>query len=118
MKALIIDKEAVEKVRVYAQEHPYSVADLMRVMKGVNPPAGDNPRHVCHLFFGYRVVYSIEDQPHLGLCHHLSVSADTKDKAPSVEAVEALMKEFGISGTVYDCLHVWIENRNQFITKI
>jgi len=106
MKVLILDKDAVIKVISYAQEHKYSMGDLRRVMEGINPPAGDNPRHVCHFFHGYKVVYSIEEQP-LGLCHHLSVSIDSE--LPCVEAVEAIMKEFGIIGTIYDCLHTWIE---------
>jgi hypothetical protein len=113
MRALVIDNTAkaeITRVLSYAQKHVLKVAELIENLKGNIVPAGNNPEHVCHFFDGFRVVYSIEDQPHLGLCHHLSVSVNTKGRTPSPQAIELLMKEFGIPGTLDDCVNVWVEN--------
>jgi hypothetical protein len=113
MRALVIDEKAkteIARVISYAQKHMVTVADLIKNLDGAILPVGDNPEYVCHFFDGFRVVYSIEDQPHCGLCHHLSVSVNTEGRAPSPDAVEAIMRAFGISGTINDCLNVWLEN--------
>jgi hypothetical protein len=111
MRLIIDDKAKAEIARVlsYAQKHMFKIADMKKVLDGIILPAGDNPEHVCHFFDGFKVVYSIEDQPHFGLCHHLSMSVDVEGRAPNIPAVEMIMKEFGISGTMRGCLSVWIE---------
>jgi hypothetical protein len=43
-------------------------------------------------------------------CRHLSVSVGARHKLPNIPAVELIMKEFGFSGDIHDCLNVWIED--------
>ena len=56
---------------------------------------------------GYRVAYSIEEQP-IGMCAHLSVSVDKRGKLPSITSIEAIAFEFNINMKT-DKLTVWLE---------
>lgn len=112
MRALIIDDEArieINKVIAYAQDHKIDFPSMEKMMSGEADPVGDNAFYACYLNEGYRVVFSFEEQP-CGWCRHLSVSVDTMHKLPNVPAVELIMKEFGFTGGVHDCINVWIEN--------
>jgi hypothetical protein len=112
MRALILDEEAksaIKKVITYAESHRVTMDLLQKTIAGKHPPVGDNKHHACYLISGFKVVYSIEEQP-VGLCRHLSVSVDFDGKLPSIPAVEAIMKEFGFTGDIMDCLNVWVEN--------
>jgi hypothetical protein len=120
MRVLVIDEKAKEKISKlidYANAHQYSMKDLKKVIFGDHPPAGDYPEHVIALHKGYKVVFSIEEQP-VGLCKHLSISVDTKGKAPSVEAVELIMDEFGMGNDIHDCLNVWVEEEHQTVNVL
>jgi hypothetical protein len=58
---------------------------------------------------GYRVAYSIEEQPP-GLCSHLSISVMDRAKPgmmPSPEAVKMIAEAFGVSFP--DGAHIWSE---------
>jgi hypothetical protein len=81
---------------------------LKKTMTGDYPPAGDYPDFKVLIPNGFRVVYSIEEQP-IGWCGHLSVSVDSPEKVPGIPAVEAIMAEFGMGKDINNCLNVWIE---------
>jgi hypothetical protein len=112
MRPLILDEEAkadIQKVINFAEIHKITSEILLKTLKGEYPPVGDYGPHSCQLSFGFRVVYSLEEQS-VGWCRHLSVSVDSENKLPSIPAVEAIMEEFGFTGGINDCLNVWIEN--------
>jgi hypothetical protein len=81
------------------------------------PPAGDYPNHSMKISQGYRVVFSIEEQP-VGWCKHLSVSVDAVGRLPCQEAVELIMKEFGMGNDIHDCLNIWIEKESQAVNVL
>jgi hypothetical protein len=59
---------------------------------------------------GYAVTYSHENQP-CGLCHHISISVDRANMAPSPEAVEMILKEFGMKPLMSrETANVWLES--------
>lgn len=58
---------------------------------------------------GYHVCYSQETQPEAGLCHHISISVERRGKMPSVEAVEMVLKEFGMV-PLQQSDGVWVED--------
>ena len=103
------EKEAIDNLVKYAEANRISFSEMKELMDGKKPPMGDNPDYICYLTNGYRVVYSIEEQP-LGWCRHISISVDTPKKMPSIPAVETIMHEFGFTGTIADCISVWVEN--------
>jgi hypothetical protein len=112
MRPLILDEEAksdIQKVINFAEAHKITSKLISKTLEGEYPPVGDYGPHSCQLSFGFRVVYSLEEQS-VGWCRHLSVSVDSKDKLPSIPAVEAIMKEFGFTGSIMDSLNVWVEN--------
>jgi hypothetical protein len=69
---------------------PVSPDDLLKMVKGELPPSGDFPMYVVKLeaasrpqrdamdrltpIFRYRIVYTMEHQPHFGLVRHCSIS--------------------------------------------
>lgn len=57
---------------------------------------------------GYRVAFSIEEQP-IGLCGHLSISVDAHGKLPSPEAVSMIAKEYGITWPGAADATTWLE---------
>lgn len=112
MRPLLIDEAAKKKIAeviAYAEGHKYPKAFLMQRVKGGGKVPGDLDGYTCHLEFGFRCVYTLEEQP-IGWCHHLSVSVNDEKKVPSIPAVELLMKEFGIQQGIKDeGVHMWIE---------
>jgi hypothetical protein len=66
---------------------------------------------------GYRVVFSIEEQP-IGWCRHLSVSVDKKGKYPTPQAVELIMQEFGMGNDIDNSLKVWMEKEGEAINVV
>ncbi len=104
MSVLIIDEEAkarIKEVKEYAERNHYSIDDLLDIKNGVQEPPGDNGFYSCHLMEGYRVVYTIEDQPSVGLVRHMSISLN--EQLPSVPSVQLIMEEFGFENQLQDC---------------
>ena len=82
MRLMQINKETEEdiaKVLKYADEHRFTVAKMKLLVSGDIESPGDNPDYMLHINDGFRVVYSLEEQP-MGWCHHISVSVDKKKK--------------------------------------
>ncbi len=102
MRVLVIDdksKEAIASVRKYAEEN-HIVITRDSLVVGIKI-VGDDPRYVCYINDGFRVVFSIEDQPS-GSYKHISISVDDDEKLPSISAFETIMREFGLIGTIMD----------------
>lgn len=115
MSALIIDDTTIEnskKLIKHAEENILSQSKLKLTIAGDIPPVGDYPDHVLLIPNGYRVVYSIEDQPRKGLCHHISISIKTKGKYPHIEAVKEIVKLFDITLTLSPSQKLWVEDIN------
>jgi hypothetical protein len=112
MRALVIDgksKEDIQNCIKYAENHRYPRSFLVARMNGKASTPGDNNSHNCYLHDGFKVVFSIEEQP-FGWAKHLSVSIDDPEKMPSVEAVKLIMSEFGIKSTLDECEAIYIED--------
>lgn len=104
MSVLIIDEEAkarIKEVKDYAERNHYSIDDLLDIKNGAQEPPGDNGFFSCHLMNGYRVVYTIEDQPSVGLVRHMSISLN--EQLPPVPSVQLIMEEFGFESQLQDC---------------
>jgi hypothetical protein len=105
MRAMVIDdnvKRDLERLAAYAEKHVLSMDELLDMVNKQAPPPGDNKNFVVEIPFGYRVVYTIEDQP-AGKVRHLSVSVDKKGKLPSITAVEEIMRMIGFKGELSEC---------------
>lgn len=113
MRALIIDKEPIKRLREYAEANPIEV-NAGVVLDNKIPRAGDNPLLTLEIPVGYRICFSVEKQKfeNQPLLHvrHLSVSVDDPKKLPSIPAVEAIMKELGFVGNIDEQENVWIED--------
>lgn len=110
MSVLIIDeaaKERIKEVKEYAERNHYSIDDLLDIKNGAQEPPGDNGFYSCHLMTGYRVVYTIEHQPSIGLVRHMSISLN--EQLPSVPSVKLIMDEFGFESQLEEC-YTFIEN--------
>lgn len=111
-RALVISPEvqaAVDKVKAYAQEHPFNVHDIHRLLAHPENAHGNTPGFVVVIPLGYRCVFTIEQQPH-GWMRHVSVSVGAKGRIPSVPALIEILKMFGFKKPLYDCVvHVMEE---------
>jgi hypothetical protein len=106
MRPLIVAKseqEAADTLIKYAVEHPFSLKDLIEIRGNPATAAGNNPHRSVVLPFGYRCVFTIEEQP-IGWVRHLSVSVLEPRRMPNVPAVEAIMKLFHFRGRLEDCV--------------
>ena len=120
LRALILDENAraeVARLRGYAESNRVSLDDLQRCQEHPELAVGNNPSHVIIIPQGYRVVFSVEEQP-AGLAEHLSVSVlpHQPDVWPSVESVVQIALEFGwpklplgTGGKLPFGVHVWTE---------
>lgn len=113
--------EAIQKVVDYAEAHRVSAMDLSRIAAGTLEPPGDNPEHRVWVPVGFRCVFTIEQQPKLGWCRHISVSVKAEGRAPNEVAMETLMKLFGFTGAVRDAAkngRVWVEQHATAINVV
>ena len=113
MRALVIDEKTrneISKVLEYAEAHRQTVDDLAIAVHNKKSAVGNDPRFRVYIHDGYRVVYSVEEQPG-GTCKHLSVSLTDTANFPSPIAVSEILKEFKMADIVSDItLGVWIED--------
>jgi hypothetical protein len=119
MRMLVIDEAAkaeIARVVAYAWANVVTRRKLLAAMEGMEPPVGDEAGYVCLLCDGYRVVFSIENQP-AGICRHLSVSIPGTGGAwPSQDAVVVISAEFGFGkGTMYP---VWTEEEVRAVNMV
>lgn len=109
MRALIIDKEARQKISyivAYAKQNPVTLNVMQRIMAGIAQPVGDDINRVAFLEEGFKVVFSIEQ--HLsGWFKHFSVSIDIPEKLPNQSSVAALANQLEMPHL--DECHKWIE---------
>lgn len=83
-----------EVLKEYAEKHPYSMDDLLDIYNKQKDVAGFDKNLRLELPFGYRIVYSIEEQPK-GKVRHLSVSVSTPGKLPNPVVVDEIMNLLG-----------------------
>ena len=117
MRALVIDekaKESISQLIEIAKENKYDLYRLKKVIERVEEPVGD--QYAISLQEGYKVVYSIEEQPLRNQegtqwTHHISVSVSNDNGIwPSQESVAMIMKEFGMP-PMEECA-IYLENEN------
>lgn len=121
VRPLVIDDEALAKIKacmIYADDHVQSYATMMQQLQGKLPPPGDDPGHVVDLQFGYRCVFTFDEQQ-IGHCRHLSVSVppEPPGSMPSPEAMDVIAAHFGFL-VERDKIHLTLEpmkNGNQAI---
>src|SRR5690348_14897211 len=101
MRPLVIDEKAkagIERVKAFANMRRFSIQDIQRIIDGKAPAPGDDENYRVEFFHGWKVVYTIEQQP-LGLVHHISISVqpvNPKNPYPHPAAVEMILQEFGL----------------------
>lgn len=101
MRLLVINEEVkkrVVEVKRFADENPITVTAPVEEVQ----LAGDKSEFVTYIPDGYRVVYSIENQPK-GKVRHLSVSLVGNGSLPSPHSVEAIIELFGFEKKLHDC---------------
>ena len=101
LRPLVIDqatRDEFTRVREFSDLHRIRTGTLLRMMSGSEPPPGDDPNRVVELPQGWRIVYTVEEQPR-GWMRHLSVSTDGRHegKAPNPFAVALICRELGFS---------------------
>jgi hypothetical protein len=109
---------AIAAIRERAMANPLSRAEVMALgipaEKVRNLDLADRPpgferkqkSQFLDIPFGFRIGYSVEDQPG-GLIGHLSISVDSKGKAPHPAAVNMIAELFDMSIESAD--KVWLE---------
>lgn len=111
MPALIIGGEerlAISQLQLLAAATPFDpqqvIAAAARDIQAVRDLMNG---YTIKLPVGFNVTYSHENQPP-GLCHHISISVDRRNKLPSPEAVEMILEAFEMR-PISASLKVWPE---------
>lgn len=111
IRPLIIDdttREKIAEIVEFAENNPFSLDDILDCQNGQMPPAGDMEGFSATIEVGYRIAYSIENQP-AGKVRHLSVSVNEDGHLPSPAAVEQIMMLIGFDGALSHC-EKWLED--------
>ncbi len=115
MRPLIIS-EAVRENAAYLVAHArrniVTEDELRKAIKTGNA-IGDDAAHRIEIPVGFRVVFSLEQQP-AGLCRHLSVSVSGK-KYPHEAALKEIAALFGIDATK---AMVWFEHHTRAVNLL
>jgi hypothetical protein len=110
-RPFIIDDNLRKKIAslvTHAEKNPFTMDDLLDIKNGREKPAGDYDEFTLNLSFGYRIVYSIEEQPK-GRIRHLSMSVNEDEKLPNEFVVKEVMKLIGFKNELENCM-VKLEN--------
>lgn len=117
MGLLIIDtdaKQRIAKLKTYAESNELSFDDLLDISNDPSKAVGYLKEHNCKLDMGYRVVFTIEQQPKFK-AKHISISLN--EKHPPLEAVELILEEFGF-GNILDAYIYAEENAINIIEPV
>lgn len=96
IRPLVLSAEVnddIARLIQYAKRNVFSLDELKRMIK-TGSRIGDEKDYAISIPFGYRVVYSLEEQV-FGLTHHLSMSVDEIGALPSIIAVQTMTQKFG-----------------------
>lgn len=123
VRALVIGEEQLKRVAEviqYAERHVVDANTLLRMAETGEGSVGNDVNFRCDFPRGYVCVYSLEIQPDLGRCRHLSISVDQGEVPPHPIAVMEIAKLFGFHGTLNDMVAVWKEQigPNQFALNV
>lgn len=106
MSALLIDenvKSDIAKVIAYAEKNPYTMDMLLDRMNKAIPIPGDMEEYTVLIPFGFKVVFTIEQQ-NKGDIRHLTMSTATPGRLPNPTTVEEIIKLFGFENEMSDCI--------------
>lgn len=106
MRPFLIDENVklqLANLAAHAEKNPFSMDELLDIYNGVGKKAGDFEEFTLHFPFGYRVVFSIEDQPKAKV-RHFSMSVDADNKLPNLEVVREVIKMLGFQNELENCL--------------
>jgi hypothetical protein len=114
MRPLVINEEVrahVARIKEYAGEHAMNIFELFR-MVGEKKAVGDDLNLRIVIPFGYRVIYSQEQQS-VGLCDHISISVDLEEKPekpvlPNAYAVAEICQLFEMA-PLDESITIWVE---------
>lgn len=82
---------------------------LDKMMRQEIPVVGDDENHRMFIPEGFKLVYSIEDQP-AGVVKHISMSINRPNTLPSINSVKYMMHALGFSRPLDSADGVQIEN--------
>lgn len=111
MRSLVIGREEKEKIKnlvEHAEKNIMQMDDLLDTINKEMLPVGDMDNFSCQIPNGYKVVYSIENQP-AGMVRHLSISVPEEGAYPHPDVVIMLMGEIPFENKIHNC-NVWIED--------
>jgi len=94
-----------------AENNVQTLDMLKETMEGKREAIGYDKNHTCHIL-GYRVVFSIEEQP-IGNCRHISISNETN--VHMIDEINTIIKAFGFVTDVNvsdDISHKYLEETN------
>lgn len=96
MTPLVIDdtvKATIAKLVKFADERRMSFKEVYRRTQRNDPP-GNDPNYCCFIPMGFKVVFTIEEQP-AGWARHFSISSQNHQRTPNPEGVNMLLPLFG-----------------------
>lgn len=117
MRPLILDNVTVDRLQelaAYADKNRYTVDEILDVKAGRMITPGEQKEFVCFINFGFKVVYTVEEQNE-NVLRHLSVRVDKPGVLPSEIAVEEIMKIIGFTGGLRNCYGSVEEMDNDFL---
>jgi hypothetical protein len=109
----IIDPPLVERIKemvAFAESNPLYLDDVLDMINGIKPLAGDTKGHYIIDRFGTKIVYTIEIFPDYKL-RHFSISMDNGKKMPHPVIVQEIMDLLGFKAKLSKCI-IEIEKRD------
>lgn len=101
--------ESIKKLVAFAEANPLYTDDILDMINGEKPPAGNTEGYYLIDPFGTKIVYTIDILPEYKL-RHFSISINNGKTAPPIVIVEELMKILGFKSKLSECI-VEIERR-------
>jgi hypothetical protein len=106
-------RRKLARLRAYAEVNPVDLPRMVEHARADAIPMGDqDQRRVCTVPTGYRVAFTVEEQP-CGMTRHISISVNGAfGKMPHPAVVEWIAKELGFRDPLRSFFR-YIEGRDQ-----
>jgi len=108
----IIEPHLVESIREivdFAEANPLGVDDILDMMNGLKPVAGNTKGYYLIDRFGTKIVYTIDLMPDFTL-RHLSISMNNGKTMPHPVILQELIHLFGFKSKLENCI-IEVEKR-------
>lgn len=117
---LLINKEAITKLKKYGEEHPFTFQQFKNIYKGKEKCAGDRLEYILFLPVKYKLVFSIDwccdsTKTLKFMCRHMSISSMSREgeqSFPNMDTLRIVSSLLGFTNLDSPNMHITLKDKD------